>query len=48
MEVLLGSARLRGALGQRGKTYVQDHYTWDRIVGRFERLIAQVAQNRWW
>jgi hypothetical protein len=33
---------VRGALGRNGRRYVQQHYRWDAVMGRFERLITRL------
>jgi glycosyltransferase involved in cell wall biosynthesis len=43
MRRLMSSARLREALGRNGRRYVQQHYRWDAVIGRFERLVSRVA-----
>ena len=32
--------RLRGAMGRNGRDYVQAHYRWDVILGKYDRLIG--------
>jgi glycosyltransferase involved in cell wall biosynthesis len=34
--------RLRERLGENGRTYIRQHYRWDGVIGRFERLISKV------
>jgi glycosyltransferase involved in cell wall biosynthesis len=39
---LTGDARLRDALGEHGRQYVQQHHRWEAVLGRFERLLGRV------
>ena len=48
LEVLLERPRLRQLLGRRGQRYVAQHYTWDRVVEKYHRLLAQVIKTPWW
>ena len=34
--------RLREALGRNGRRYVQQHYRWDAVLARFEKLVGKV------
>ena len=34
--------RLRDRLGENGRSYVRQHYRWDAVLGRFERLVTKV------
>jgi len=36
------NARLRERLGENGRNYIRQHYRWDGVIGRFERLISKV------
>jgi glycosyltransferase involved in cell wall biosynthesis len=42
LRLLSGDARLRERLGESGRQYVRQHYRWDAVLGRFERLISRV------
>jgi glycosyltransferase involved in cell wall biosynthesis len=42
MRALITNDRLREALGRNGRRYAQQHYRWDAVIGRFERLISRV------
>ena len=48
LDLLLGDERLRSLLGQRGQAYVARHYTWERVLDHYLRLIDWVADNPWW
>jgi glycosyltransferase involved in cell wall biosynthesis len=37
---------LRKELGQEGRTFVEQNYSWDRICRRFEEILIKVAQFR--
>jgi glycosyltransferase involved in cell wall biosynthesis len=42
MRLLTSNDRLREALGRNGRRYVQQHYRWDAVLGRFERLVGKI------
>jgi glycosyltransferase involved in cell wall biosynthesis len=37
---LLGDARLRQRMGESGRRYIRQHYRWDAVLGRFDRLMT--------
>ncbi len=43
IEALLGDAERRRAMGQRGRSKVETHYTWDRIYERLLAIYKEVA-----
>ena len=46
MRAISTNDRLRGALGRNGRRYVQQHYRWDAVIGRFERLVTKLGGRR--
>ena len=44
MRLLMTNTRLREQLGENGRSYIRQHYRWDAVLGRFERLIARSAR----
>jgi glycosyltransferase involved in cell wall biosynthesis len=42
MRIMMSNDRVREALGRNGRQYVQQHYRWDAVLGRFERLVAKI------
>jgi hypothetical protein len=38
----MNNARLRQALGENGRRYVQANYRWESVLGRFDRLVGRV------
>jgi glycosyltransferase involved in cell wall biosynthesis len=42
LRLMARSADLRERLGEAGRRYVDQHYRWDAVIGRFERLIGRV------
>ena len=42
MRLMTRSPELRERLGEAGRRYVDQHYRWDAVIGRFEHLIARV------
>jgi glycosyltransferase involved in cell wall biosynthesis len=45
MSLLARNTRLREALGENGRNYVRQHYRWEHVLGRFERLVARVRSR---
>jgi glycosyltransferase involved in cell wall biosynthesis len=43
LDTLLAEPKLADALGRQGQAYFQEHYTWERIVEKYERLLARVT-----
>jgi glycosyltransferase involved in cell wall biosynthesis len=42
MRAVMTNGRLRQALGENGRRYVQQNYRWDSVLGRFDRLVGKV------
>lgn len=42
MQTLAGNPALRRALGDAGRTYVEQHHRWDAVLARFDRLMTRV------
>jgi glycosyltransferase involved in cell wall biosynthesis len=42
LDLLARNTRLREALGENGRNYVRQHYRWEHVLGRFERLVGRV------
>lgn len=42
LRLLTRDAELRSQLGDQGRRYVEQHYRWDAVLGRFERLMGRV------
>ena len=42
--MLTTNTRLREQLGENGRQYVRQHYRWDAVLGRFERLVSKVKR----
>ena len=49
LSLLARNTRLREALGENGRNYVRQHYRWEHVLGRFERLVAtrSIALSIW-
>ncbi len=45
LDLLLENRTLASALGQNGKTYIQQHYQWDVIDHKLMTIVDQVVQN---
>lgn len=39
LDLLTRNEKLRAALGINGLKYLNDHYTWEKIIGKYERMI---------
>jgi glycosyltransferase involved in cell wall biosynthesis len=42
----MSNDRLRAALGRNGRNYIRQHYRWDVVLGRFERLVNTIKGQR--
>jgi len=45
LDLLVRDPRLREALGRNGRAYVEANYTWERVIGKYERLFRHLAQG---
>ncbi len=45
LERLLGDARLRTMLGERGRAYVDQHYQWPVLIRRYARFLEEVVER---
>jgi glycosyltransferase involved in cell wall biosynthesis len=45
LRMLTTNARLREKMGENGKAYVRQHYRWDAVLGRFDRLVSKVKSR---
>ena len=45
LRLLTTNTRLREALGENGRNYVRQHYRWDHVLGRFDRLVAKTRSR---
>ncbi len=43
LDLLLAEPPLADTLGRQGHAYFQENYTWDRVMEKYERLLARVA-----
>lgn len=41
MRLITTNNRLRERLGDNGRAYVRQHFRWDAVLGRFDRLVAR-------
>jgi glycosyltransferase involved in cell wall biosynthesis len=46
LELLVGDARLRAAMGRNGRDYVRHNYRWDVVLGKYERTFAKIRGVR--
>ena len=42
LRTITSNHRLREKMGENGRQYVRQHYRWDAVLGRFERLVSRV------
>lgn len=45
LRLLMSDPRLRERLGDNGRRYIRQHYRWDAVLGRFERLVATTRRS---
>lgn len=45
LDLLMTDARLRAAMGRNGRAYIQEHYKWDVILSKYERMIAALRRG---
>ena len=43
LDLLLAEPGLADTLGRQGRAYFEENYTWERVMERYERLLARVA-----
>lgn len=46
LQMLMSNDALRDDLGRNGRRYVQEHFRWDAVIGRFERLLSKVKGSK--
>jgi glycosyltransferase involved in cell wall biosynthesis len=44
LRLLTSNTRLREKMGENGRQYIRQHYRWDAVLSRFERLISRVKR----
>jgi glycosyltransferase involved in cell wall biosynthesis len=42
LKVLMADPRLRASLGRNGRDYVRNHYRWDVILSKYERMFSRL------
>jgi glycosyltransferase involved in cell wall biosynthesis len=45
MRLLTTNATLRQKLGENGRTYIRNHFQWDAVLSRFEKLVNRVKSR---
>ncbi|MDA1184352.1 MAG: glycosyltransferase [Acidobacteria bacterium] len=45
LQLIMSNTQLRTQLGENGRRYIQQHYRWDVVMARFERLIKRVPRR---
>jgi glycosyltransferase involved in cell wall biosynthesis len=45
LRLLMTNKRLRERLGENGRSYVRQHYRWEGVLGRFDRLVSKVRSR---
>lgn len=48
VEALMASPELVASLGAAGRAYVEDRYSWEVVLERYERQLELLAARRWW
>jgi glycosyltransferase involved in cell wall biosynthesis len=44
LKLLVADPHLRASMGRNGRTYVQQNYRWDVILGKYEKMFARLRQ----
>ena len=44
LRLLMTNTRLRNRLGENGRVYVRQHFRWDAVLGRFDRLVSRARR----
>jgi glycosyltransferase involved in cell wall biosynthesis len=44
LKLLIADHGLRAAMGRNGREYVRQHYRWDVILGKYERMFSRLRQ----
>jgi glycosyltransferase involved in cell wall biosynthesis len=44
LKLLLGRPQVGQTLGEQGRRYVEEEYSWDRVLGKVEELLARVSR----
>lgn len=44
LRLLVGTPSLRETLGENGRQYVRQHFRWEDVLGRFDRLVGRVRK----
>jgi len=45
LDLFLSNPRLRQVLGEHGRRYVEEKYSWERIIEKYERMFKHFAQK---
>ncbi len=45
LRLLTTNDRLRRRLGENGRNYIRQHYRWDAVLGRFDRLVSTLRSR---
>jgi glycosyltransferase involved in cell wall biosynthesis len=45
LDLLARDRRLREALARNGRAYVEANYTWERVIGKYERLFRLLSRG---
>jgi glycosyltransferase involved in cell wall biosynthesis len=43
LDLLLAQPKLADTLGRQGRAYFEENYTWERVMEKYERLLARVT-----
>jgi glycosyltransferase involved in cell wall biosynthesis len=45
LRLLTTNSRLRNRLGENGRAYVKQHFRWEAVLGRFDRLVSKARSK---
>ena len=46
LRILMTRPRLRDTFGDNGRQYIRQHYGWEAVLGRFERLVMKARRSQ--
>ena len=45
LRLLMTNTRLRSQLGENGRNYIRQHFRWEAVLGRFDRLVSKARSK---
>jgi glycosyltransferase involved in cell wall biosynthesis len=47
LELMLNNQGLCKLMGRKGKQYVKNNYSWDRVINKYRRLLSETIRSSW-